>query len=149
MGISKRYRAVRLLSVLLISGVLAFLAVGCKTAGPANGTVTVNLINATGHDSATFMFGVYKESTPIAGVADGLGFALISGGESTGITLDPSLSGIMTFSGGGRYYVYAFVDEGGDGSPTSGVDSHYQGSVFTVDGNMTQTLDFASFALVP
>jgi hypothetical protein len=152
MGIYKRHAAVRLLSVLLALGVLTFLVMSCKPSAPANGTITVNLINAAGHDSATFMFGVYKEGTNyITGVADGLGLAPIISGASTGTVLDTSLTDVMIFAGGGRYYVYAYVDADppADGLPTSGTDEHGQSSVFTVDGNMTQELDFTSFTTVP
>ena len=152
MRISKKHTVVRLLSVLLVLGVLAFLGVSCDTSSPGeeDGTVTVTLPNAAAHDGELALFAIFKEGVdPYGGsaVADGAVFVLIASGVAQGTMKDlATMINDVIYPGGGKYFVSTLVDV--DGSlDLSGGDLFYIGSVFTIDGNRTETLDLVSFSL--
>jgi len=149
MRISKRHTVVRLLAVLLVLGVLAFLSVGCKTAAPANGTINVKLINAAAQNTKNFQFAVFNEGADWA-VDDPVGVnqVLIAGGTAEGLAMDLDTgTTVVSFTGGSKYYVGALVDVNSSGGPPDSGDLMYVGSAFTVDGNRTETLDLASFTV--
>jgi hypothetical protein len=152
MTISKRHTVVRLLTVLLVLGMLAFLAVSCKTAAPANGTVTIKLTNATPQIGKLAMFGVFKEGLdPLGGVDEPDGYFMVFIASDivqvTAKDLDTMTNDVI-FTGGAKYFVAAGVDMDGSVDISSG-DLIYQGPVFTVDGNMTVVLDLTSFTVYP
>jgi hypothetical protein len=144
---------VRLLTVLLVLGMLAFLAVSCKTAGPANGTVAVRLINAAApQNGKNVIFGVFKEGLdPLGGVDEPDGYFMVFIASDivqvTAKDLDTMTNDVI-FTGGAKYFVAAGVDMDGSVDISSG-DLIYQGPVFTVDGNMTVVLDLTSFTVYP
>jgi hypothetical protein len=149
MRISKRHRMVRLLLVLLMLGMLAFLGVSCKTQdGPQDGTLTVKLVNATGHDGHNFGFAVFKEGADwILGSPEANGHVDVAGGEAQATAMDLATgTTVVVFTGGANYFIGAMVDEDDSNGPTGG-DYLYIGSVFTIDGNRTETLDLASFSI--
>ncbi len=149
MGIPKRHTAVRLLSVLLASGVLLFLAVGCKQAAPADGTITVKLTGAATQNTEIFRFGIYQEGADHeTGTVYGKGAAPVVSGEAQYTAFDATLTHEMIFSGGGRYFVFAWIDASDEGVADPG-EYAYQAPAFTVNGNMTQTLYYSNFTQLP
>lgn len=152
MRISKGHVVVRLLSVLLVLGVLAFLVVSCKEAEtpPANGTVTVKLTGAAAQNTITFMFAVFKESADImVDDPDGVGVTVIAAGEAQATAKDLATGTTdVSLTGGGKYFVAALIDVDNDQDPSTG-DYLYQGAVFTMDGNRTEVLNYTSFSIVP
>jgi hypothetical protein len=107
----------------------------------------VGLINAVDHKLQPFRFWVFKEGADwTVDDPDGIGLAVITAlGEAQDTARDLTYTNVLSFTGGGKYFIAAPVDVNSDMTPTPSVDYIYLGSVFTVDGNMTQTLDFASF----
>jgi hypothetical protein len=64
--------------------------------------LTVKFINAGAHDGDILMFGVYKEGANyLTDSADALGLAPIIADSAQGTALDPTLTNVMSFHGGG------------------------------------------------
>ena len=135
-----------MLSVLLVLGLVAFLATSCKLE-PADGTVTVRLINggATVGDGKGFLFAVWAEGADTSDVdAAAAGDDVLTvGGTAEGVALErPAVVEPKIFSGGARLLVGAFIDMDLSGDPNTGDYVMTEHKPVTVDGDVTVTFDF-------